>query len=318
MEPSLAQARTLQGAAISGRPGRGQKLPQQAALTTAQRRETILRQTTPVARRRLLEPAVSCVLEFCRPRLISPEYVAWSSAAAGALAGSLLISGGGSPLYRFWAGIFVWAALVLDRAAIDQQEHSAIPVSTEMNIWRLAGIGGIAVLVIVGCIGTAALTGGSGWFALAAIAAGISAAVQMTAYDGAWRQYAHAAGAGIPEQRDRLFELSLRRRDAELRERPYEARVWQAYACFRAAQELIISANPPGSADAFWHYNRGRMALWTLFAPATICVSVSASLILSAFWLAALDAYFLLLAVAGNLLLLLLLNLGWKTQPVDA
>ena len=137
-------------------------------------------------------------------------------------------------------------------------------------------------------------------------------------YDGAWRQYAHAAGAGVPAQGDRLFELSLRRHDAELRERWNEARFWQAYAYFRLAQESLVPGSPAGSADAFWQYNRRRMALWTLFAPATICVFLSASLILSAFWPAAIDLCFLLFAVAGNLLLLLLLNLGWKTQPVDA
>jgi hypothetical protein len=318
LEPDLAQARRLYGVSISGRPGRTTKLSRQAALTTAQRRRTILQETSPWARRRLLEPAASWVLEFCRPHLISADHIASSSAVAGALAGALLIIGGASPLFRFWAGVFLWAALVLDRAAFEQQAHSGIPVSTETNIWRFAGIGAVAGLVIIGCMCTAALTAGSGWFCLAAIAATISAAVQMTAYDRAWRQYAHAAGAGIPEQRDRLFELSLRRHDAELRECRNEARFWRAYAYFRLAQELVVPGDPAGSADAFWHYNRRRMALWTLFAPATICVSLSASLTLSAFWPTALDVYFLLLAVSGNLLLLLLLNLGWKTQPVDA
>ena len=261
---------------------------------------------------------MSLVLEFCRPRLISADHIAWSSEAAGTLAGSLLIVGGGSPLYRFWAGVFLFAALVLDRAASDQREQSGIAVSTETNIWRATGIGVTAVLIVFGGIITAALAAGSAWFCLAAIAAGVSAAVQMTAYDGAWRQYAHAAGAGIPEQGDRLFELSLRRHDAELREHRNEARFWRAYAFFRLAQESVVPENPSGSADAFWHYNHWRMALWTLFAPATICVFLSASLALSAFWPAALDAYFLLLAVAGNLLLMLLLTLGWKTQPVGA
>jgi hypothetical protein len=316
VEPGLAQARGLHGASIAGRANWAQKRPHPAALTSNQRRRAILRETTPWAQRRLLEPAVSSVLEFCRPRLISAHHVAWSSAAAGAVAGSLLIFSGGSPLFRFWAGVFLWAALVLDRAAVDQREHAGIPVSTETNIWRFSGIAGVAALIIVGCIGTAALIAGSGWFCLAAIAAGVSAAVQMTTYDRAWRQYAHAAGAGIPAQGERLFELSLRRRDAELRECSSEARFWHAYAHFRRAQELFISGNPVGSADAFWHYNRWRMVLWTLFAPATICVALSASLTLSAFWPAALDAYFLLLAVAGNLLLLFLLNLRWKTQPV--
>lgn len=183
-------------------------------------------------------------------------------------------------------------------------------------MWRAAAIGAVAALVGIGCIGTAASSAGSGWFCLAAVAAALSAAVQMTAFDGAWRQYAHSAGAGIPEQRDRLFELSLRQRDAELRECHNEARFWHAYTFFRIAQQSIVANSPQGSADAFWHYNRRRMALWTLFSPATICVSFAASLVLSAFWPGALDAYFLLLAVAGNLLLLLLLNLGWKTQAV--
>lgn len=317
LEPGLAQARGLQRANASRRSGWAQKSALQAALTSNQRRLAILQETTPWARRRLLEPAVRCVLEFCRPRLISTAHVAWASAAAGGLAGSLLIIGGGSPLYRFWAGIFLWAALVCDRAATDQPEHAGIAVSTETNIWWAAGIGVVTALMFIGCIGTAALAAGSGWFCLAAIAAGISAAVQMTTYDGAWRQYAHSAGAGIPAQGERLFELSLRGHDAELRECRNEARFWRAYACFRRAQESVVPENPSGSADAFWQYNRWRMALWTLFAPATICVSLAASLIVSAFWPAALDAYFLLVAVAGNLLLLLLLNLGWKTQPVD-
>ncbi|HEX5279933.1 MAG TPA: hypothetical protein VFW28_07625 [Micropepsaceae bacterium] len=259
---------------------------------------------------------MACVLEFCRPRVIPARYVAWSAAAAGAFAGSLLIFGGGSPLHRFWAGLFVWAALVLDRATVDQQTLSKIPVSTEDNLWRVAGIGTVAALIGIGSLGAAVSSAGSGWFCLAAMAAAFSAAVQMTAFDGAWRQYALAAGAGIPEQRGRLFELSLRQRDAELRECRNEARFWHAYTFFRIAQQSLVANSPQGSADAFWHYNRRRMTLWTLFSPATICVAFSASLVLSAFWPGALDAYFLLLAVAGNLLLLLLLNLGWKTQPV--
>ncbi len=318
MEPALAQTRRRQGTSISRRSDRAQKLQRHAVLTSTQRRRTILHETTPWAQRRLLEPAVRRVLDFCQARLISADHVAWASAAAGALAGSLLLIGGASPLYRIWAGLFIWAALVLDRAAADQREHAGIAVPVETNIWRAAGIGVVAVLMFIGCIATAALATGSGWFCLAAIAAGVSAAVQMTAYDGAWRQYAHAAGAGIPAQGDRLFELSLRRRDAELRECRNEARFWHAYTFFRLVQESVVPDHPAGSADAFWQHNRWRMALWTLFAPATICVFLGASLTLSAFWPAALDAYFLLFAVPGNLLLLLLLNLGWKTQPVDA
>jgi hypothetical protein len=314
----MAQVRGLQGVNISRRSGWAQKFPHLAALTSTQRRQAIIHETTPWAQRRLLEPAAGCVLEFCRPRLISADHVAWMSAAAGTLAGSLLVFGGGSPLFRFWAGIFLWAALVLDRAATDHRQHAGIAVSTETNIWRSAGIGVVAALMFIGCIGTAALAAGSGWFCLAAIAAGASSAVQMTAYDGAWRQYAHAAGAGIPVQGDRLFELSLRCHEAELRECRNEARFWRAYGLFRLAQESIFVVKPAGSADAFWRYNRWRMALWTLFAPATICVSLSACLILSAFWPGALDLFFLLIAVSGNLLLLLLLNLGWKTRPVDA
>lgn len=314
----MAPARGLGAYSLAAKPRGAEKIRSQAVLTITQRRWAILRDTAPWAQRRLLDPAVNSVLEFCGPRLISADHIAWLSAAAGALAGLFLILDGGSPLFRFWAGAFVWAAMVLDRAAVDEREHSGIADLTQANIWRVAGISGIAASIMIGCIGTAALTAGSGWFCLAAIAAGISATVQMTAYDGAWRQYAHAAGAGIPEERDRLFELSLRRHDAELRECRNEARFWHAYARFRLAQELVVSGNPAGSADAFWHYNRWRMTLWTLFAPATICVSLSASLILSALWPAALDLFFLLIAVAGNLLLLLLLNLGWKTRPVDA
>lgn len=317
MEPDLVQTRGGYGTYARSQSGRVGKCQRQVALTAPQRRRTILEETISWAQRRLLDPAVRPVLEFCRPRHISSAHLAWLSEAAAVVAGSVLIFAGESPLVRFWAGIFLWSALAVECAARGMREPSQIVDSTPANIRRIAAIGAIAAIIVIGVIETAALIAGSGWIWLAGIAATIGAAVQVTAYDAAWRQYAHAAGAGIPEERDNLFELSLNQRAAEMRECRNEARFWRAYTLFRRAQQFLVPWKPAGSADAFWKNNRRRMALWTLFAPWTICCLLSAAMVLSSFWPPALSALFLTLAVPGNFLLLLLLLLGWKIRPVS-
>ena len=285
------------------------------ALTPVQRAVAIRNDTLGFSERQLLPPLTQPVLDFCRSRPIAPMHLLLLCFAAAALAAVLLAAGGSSPLSRFWAGIFVFTSLVLELAARKLAGPSALQ-SVEAQILHLCAGNAVGVLLLLTASCAAASAGNSALSWLTGLIATASAAIHVAAFDAAKSCYMRGAGAGTSERRESALELSMRRHDAMLRSRPREALIWRYYGQFRLVQQYLVPDCPRGSADFFWQLNRRRMAAWTLLGPTMLFSLLSAAAVLSAFWPDALLAMFVLIAGAGNILLVALLLLGWKTRPV--
>ena len=233
-----------------------------------------------------------------------------------ALFAALFLAGGGnSPLLRFWAGIFLLGALVLEFAGREMAAGAVLPAREERIAWLCAGIAGLCILPAMSF--AAIRVSGSAWNGLIGLLAMGSAAVQVTAYDAAKTRYLKGAGAAISGQHESIFEISMLRREAELRGRKKEAFMWRYYELFRRAQQSLIPPRPAGSAEQFWKLNRNRMRGWALLSPNMILSYAATAAIVSAFRADTLVALLWLIAGAGNLLLLLLLAIGWKIRPVN-
>jgi len=286
-------------------------------LTAAQRRFAVGSETETPAERHILRPAVLMLLNWRRAHVLKSVHWSLISVAIGLLAGAFLLTNGTSPLFRFWAGVFLLANEIL--AFTGQQLASARPFrSSHSEI--VSGLPPIVIgaMFFLGATRAAAALEGSAWIWLLGLAAGISTILQCTAFEAARRQYQSAAGAGPGVRRETLLEISLRRNEALMRGSKTEELIWRAYQNFRQMQQYLVPAKPHGSADEFWRLNRHRISLWALLGRRMNFVWLAAAALISAFWPDALAAVLGGIFVVGNLILLLLLVAGWKTRPLRA
>jgi hypothetical protein len=287
------------------------------ALTPAQRRSAIGSDAETPAERHILAPAAHVMLNWRRARGLKAIHWLLISFAVGLLAGTFLLTNGTSPLFRFWAGVFLLASEVL--AATGQQLARKRPFrSSHAEI--VGGLPSILAgfLFILGAARAAALLEGSLWIWLLGLGAGISTVVQCAAFQAAREQYELGAGAGMDIGRETALEISLRRNEAVLRGSKTEQLIWRIYENFRQMQQHLVPAKPQGSADQFWRHNRNRISVWALLSRRMNFIWLAVAALTSAFWPDALVAVFGGIAGAGNLILLLLLLAGWKTLPVHA
>ena len=284
---------------------------QNPVLTSARRRELVYADTETFAERLIRRFAVDPLLAYCRSRRVLPGHMFGVAFSLGVFSGLFLAAGATSALYRFWAGIFLAGAMVADVAARQALPDGAVrPLKT--HLLRLCAGGVIGLFLLSGGSRAAASISGSGWDWLVGLVAAIGAALQTTAFDSAKAQYLVAAGAGIPDQRESLLELGLRRRKAELNRKPMQALIWHYYSRFRRVQHWLSPDCPKSSADRFWRLNGRRMSLWTQLSPAHLFSSLSLFAVVSAFWPAAWPFFLFVFATGGNVLLIGLLAAGWK------
>jgi hypothetical protein len=287
------------------------------ALTPAQRRFAVENDTETPAERHILRPASQVLLSWRHARL--PKATHWSliSFATGLLAGTFLLTNGTSPLFRFWAGLFLLTSEILAVAGCELAGTSSVRSSHAEIVRALPPIL-IGSLFILGASSTASALEGSRWIWLLGFATGLSTIVQCAAFGGAKQQYGLGAGAGSGIRRETLLEISFRRHEAALRGSKTEELIWRAYDHFRRLQQSLVPNQPKGSADQFWCLNRKRISLWAVLGRRMNFVWLAAATLVSAFWPVAIVAVFAGIAVAGNLILLLLLIAGWKTRSVNA
>lgn len=291
--------------------------PRGKALTVAQRHSAVGSDAETPIERQVLRPAANILLNWRRGRSLTPLQWLLISFAMGLLAGTSLLTNGTSPLFRFWAGVFLLGSEIAVVAGQQMSGRCAYRSSHAEIVWGLPPIV-VESLFILGATGTAASLEGSAWLWLLGLAAGISAVVQCAAFQIAREQYELGAGAGLAVRRETLLEISLRRNEAALRGSKTEELIWRAYENFRRMQQRLAPAKPQGSADRFWQLNRNRIALWALLGRRMNFVWFAVAALISAVWPGALVAVFGGITGAGNLILLLLLMIGWKTQPVRA
>ena len=285
------------------------------ALTAAQRRSAVGSDAETPAERQILRPAANMLLNWRRARALKALHWLLISLAMGLLAGIFLLTNGTSPLFRFWAGVFLFGSEIIAITGQQLAGRRAFRSSHSEIVGSLPPIL-IGFLFIIGITGTAASLEGSVWLWLLGLAAAISTVVQCAAFQAVREQYELAAGAGVAIRRETLLEISLRRTEAVLRGSKKEELIWHTYENFRRMQQHLTPAKPRGSADQFWRHNRNRITLWALLGCRMNFVWLAAAAVVSAFLPDALVAVFGGIAVAGNLILLLLLTIGWKTQPV--
>ena len=286
-------------------------------LTTAQRRCAVGSDTETPAERHILRPGATILLNWRRAHVLKAVHWLLISFGIGLLAGTFLLTNGTSPLFRFWAGIFLLGSEIAAIAA--QQLARKTPFrSSHVEIAGALPPILIGALFILGATRAAASLEASLWIWLPGLAAGVSAVVQCAAFQAAREQYEFAAGAGLASRRETLLEISLRRNEAVVRGNKTEELIWRAYQDFRRMQQHLAPPKPEGSADQFWRRNRNRISAWALLSRRMNFIWLAVAALTSAFWPDALVAVFGGIAVAGNLILLLLLLAGWKTQPVHA
>lgn len=314
MEPDLAQLRASRvwpGAGI-GRELAHRGAKQIPVLTTGQRRGVILKQASSWPEQWLIAPAVLAISRFSEDRQIPATWLRWAGFALAGWAGALLLMGGAtSPLFRFWAGLFLCAGQFLFSAWLRS------PAAGRQN-WLRDSVPVFAIVLFAACgeIHASAAIAGSLWLWPAGLAAIVAVAIQTSAYTGIRRQYIRGAGATEAPAEEHPIELQIRAREAELRGRPDEARLWRVYRDFQIWQRWFLPCEPAGSADAFWALNRRRMMLWALFAPDTLCTAAALTNIASAFVPLALPAFIGLISGPGMVMLLLLRLAGWKSRPL--
>lgn len=286
-------------------------------LTTAQRRSAVGSDIETPAERQILRPSANVLLNWRRARALKALHWLLISFATGLLAGTFLLTNGTSPLFRFWAGVFLLASEIV---AITGHQLAGTRKLRSSHAEIVAALPPILIgmVFILGATRTAASLEGSLWIWLLGLATGISTLVQCAAFQTAREQYEFAAGAGDVIHRETLLEISLRRHEATLRGSKTEELIWRAYETFRRMQQRLAPPKPQGSADQFWRLNRNRITLWALLGCRMTFVWLAAGAVASAFWPDALVAVFGAFAGAGNLILLLVLIVGWKTQPVHA
>ena len=172
-------------------------------LTPAQRRFAVASDIETPAERHILRPASLVLLNWRRARMLKATQWSLISFATGLLAGTFVLTNGMSPLFRFWAGIFLFGSEIL--AVAGQSIGGQTPGSFEPrgDRERTAALL-IGILFILGATRTAASLEGSRWIWLLGVAAGISTIVQCAAFEGAKDQYRLAAGAGARACAERL------------------------------------------------------------------------------------------------------------------
>ena len=286
-------------------------------LTAAQRRSAVGSDAETPAERHILSPAANVLLNWRPARALKGMDWLLISFATGLLAGSFQLTNGTSPLFRFWAGVFLLASEI---AAIAGRQSSGKHKLRSSHAEIAGAVPPILIgfLFILGATRTAALLEGSIWIWLLGLAAGIGTVVQCAAFQTAREQYECAAGAGDVIRRETLLEISLRRHEATLRGSKTEELIWRAYENFRRMQQRLAPPKPQGSADQFWRQNRNRVSLWALLGRRMNFIWLAAAAVASAFWPDTLVAVFGGIVGAGNVILLLLLIIGWKTRPVHA
>ena len=287
------------------------------ALTPAQRHFAVENDTETPAERHILRPGSLVLLNWRRARLLKAAHWSLISLATGLLAGTFLLTNGTSPLFRFWAGVFLLASEVLAVTGCELADTRCLGSSHVEIVNALPPIL-IGALFFLGATATAASLEASWWMWLLGLAAGISTVVQCAAFEGAKRLYQSAAGAGVRIRRETLLEISLRRHEAALRGSKTEELIWRGYDDFRRLQQHLVPNQPKGSADQFWRLNRKRISLWALLGRRINFVWLAAAALVSAFSPVALVAVLGGIICAGNLILLLLLMAGWKTRSVNA
>jgi hypothetical protein len=271
---------------------------------------------TPVERR-FLRPAAVALLEWRRAQSLRAVHWFLFGLATGLIASTLLLTNGSSPLFRFWAGVFLLACEILNLAGLQLAGSRAFG-SSHAEIARafLALLVGIPFML--GATNAAANLAGSILVWPLGIAAAISMVLQAAAFEGAKEQYERGAGGAGSSRRDTLLEVGLRRQRAVLCGNSTEELIWRCYEFFRRIQQYLVPRQPCGSADRFWRLNRKRIAMWIILSRRMNFVWIAVAAIVSAFQPAALLGAFCAIAAGGNLLLLALLALGWKSGPVRA
>jgi hypothetical protein len=287
------------------------------ALTPAQRRFAVENDTETPAERHILRPASQVLLSWRHARLLKATHWSLISFATGLLAGTFLLTNGASPLFRFWAGLFLLTSEILAVAGCELAGTRSVRSSHAEIVRALPPIL-IGALFILGATSAASSLEGSRWIWLLGLAGGLSTVVQCTAFEAAKQQYGLGAGAGAGVRRETLLEISFRRHEAALRGSKTEELIWSTYDDFRRLQQYLVPNQPKGSADQFWRLNRKRISLWALLGRRMNFVWLAAATLASAFWPVALVAVFGGIAIAGNLILLLLLIAGWKTRSLNA